>query len=1185
MLLQWCNLQPFGPSNLAAIRFASPCRVQSVKIFPTGAKPFANCLDIVARTEPEAFFMDVYFNAHPIPSTSQADAKHKLKAPNALIPTVIAYSGGRTEFDIDMGADFGTRLMIVRGDFESVSMAIYGEVVSQAAPAVTSYTPGLLHLPDPVSISPAMDLAKASDPTYLARQLLALIPDAPSLNLVIRLMFCLKPPNDDWDLPDFPHLYSDLSEEELDIDLDSAFRCLSRPVADDIPAEPLQRFAEKVADAIGPMDDTQAYLVAGILCRSASQHPDFAQALMQAIDLENVFDASNLDDEDTISRLLDASTNPDIARLLNSDWFEGILQSLKALPTTQREVKKDAQRLTARLRDWQKFESALSSPDGNFVDACRFLKDVGSEEKSFGIWLSCMTTHEDLLANVRDGPPPGYGSLTSLLDPPSMAISYGDFIGFVKAYIGVASVLAVYAWSDSLPNDNCRERTLGVLRLWQEVPGYREIVNHLLLLRQMTFHLGCMTTDNDPPEQSGIHAENIILNLVNEPRCYLSPHFVNCIRSWQPFSLTYISEEERISLDRAATIADDGLPGAIDELVRSDFPLTNLDRIRGLRVAVAVILHELDEDEAGDRNVLEAGWKKTVHGLMFRSIDVVASVSQELEGLCSLSMTQSRERGIVEQLLLLSGELLRLVVRLKPLSVTTNRSMRNVVTAVADIFVCADLVVLSPSTSLPTVVATGKRIRQTCVDVLRALSESRGVESPKQGPALFLRTLFERGLRPGNIDPAHRVVQTYTLVERLMPEGSPEAAEPNSKWVLSVIPLILTDLGTFFRALDVDRKLHFIDKLVAIDNETLNIGEWMLTEELKHMGNIARLLGGGMRDPHHIVTQHEVNLCLQFIAQLMDPSSIHSSMSVTTICTMPEASRALTDTITSMLSARLHSKYLAHIARILALSTTVTDPSLRLAIALALVRGASLTELSMPIGHTFESAQAALSTVSGPDLALDRLLWEFGHCLSAIAGSGDTLDSLDVQSVVTALAWLCDKLPGPSDLPGLSWDKWDKLCDMFENGVLPDMYGSLKSIKGRLTPLPDSSIPTALIPDVLSIPVHALTSLLQPPAPAPSTPKRKSPGRDVLGLVALSPPTALLRSPAISGLSKTYTRNDFRELRQTPLARQNTSRLPSLHVDEFEFGVSSPLVQPVAGAPSDPMGAQAFGLGAPFSMT
>lgn len=143
--------------------------------------------------------------------------------------------------------------MIVRGDFECVSMAIYGEVITDATASATSYTPGVLQLPEPTPISPALDLANLFDPTCLARQLLALIPGAPSLNLVIRLMFCLKPPNDDWDLPDFPDLYSDLNEEDIDIDLDSAFRCLSRPIAEDISVESLQRFAEKIVDAIGPM--------------------------------------------------------------------------------------------------------------------------------------------------------------------------------------------------------------------------------------------------------------------------------------------------------------------------------------------------------------------------------------------------------------------------------------------------------------------------------------------------------------------------------------------------------------------------------------------------------------------------------------------------------------------------------------------------------------------------------------------------------------------------------------------------------------------------------------------------------------------------------------------------------------------------------------------------------------------
>lgn len=47
MLLQWCTLEPAGPSNLAAIRFASPVRIQSISVFPTGYQPFVQDPDTV----------------------------------------------------------------------------------------------------------------------------------------------------------------------------------------------------------------------------------------------------------------------------------------------------------------------------------------------------------------------------------------------------------------------------------------------------------------------------------------------------------------------------------------------------------------------------------------------------------------------------------------------------------------------------------------------------------------------------------------------------------------------------------------------------------------------------------------------------------------------------------------------------------------------------------------------------------------------------------------------------------------------------------------------------------------------------------------------------------------------------------------------------------------------------------
>ena len=176
--------------------------------------------------------------------------------------------------------------------------------------------------------------------------------------------------------------------------------------------------------------------------------------------------------------LLDASTNPNISRLLRAPWFLNVLQAVHAQPTATSEMKKVCRRLSERIGSWAVFEKALAgAPDADYTRAVTFLKDVGKEEKSFGIWLSCITTHDDLVAKVRDTPTwEGVYPLDLMTDPDTSGeITHSEFMAFVRAYVGVASVLAVYAWSDSLPKLHCRERTLGVLRLWQEIPGYRAV--------------------------------------------------------------------------------------------------------------------------------------------------------------------------------------------------------------------------------------------------------------------------------------------------------------------------------------------------------------------------------------------------------------------------------------------------------------------------------------------------------------------------------------------------------------------------------------------------------------------------------------------------------------------------------------------------------------------------------------
>ena len=61
----------------------------------------------------------------------------------------------------------------------------------------------------------------------------------------------MKPSNEDWELPDFPYLYTNLEVEDEEFDLNKAYQSTLRPVADDVSVKLLEMFAEKVAGVIG----------------------------------------------------------------------------------------------------------------------------------------------------------------------------------------------------------------------------------------------------------------------------------------------------------------------------------------------------------------------------------------------------------------------------------------------------------------------------------------------------------------------------------------------------------------------------------------------------------------------------------------------------------------------------------------------------------------------------------------------------------------------------------------------------------------------------------------------------------------------------------------------------------------------------------------------------------------------
>lgn len=206
---------------------------------------------------------------------------------------------------------------------------------------------------------------------------------------------------------------------------------------------------------------------------------DVLHTFQQHLDMASIFDAQTLD-EDTLLFLLDAAANIDIARELRADFFTALLHEIQGSGRFSKATQLVARRLFARIRGWHCFEDSLSNTRGDFNESSNMLKDIGTEEQSMGAWLESMMIHDDMVIKLAENP---VLPIPQSNPPYAMNItSHDDFVVLVKAFIGVASVLSVFAWTDSLGNDVCREHTLAVLHLWQNVDGYREVRSFLKAL-------------------------------------------------------------------------------------------------------------------------------------------------------------------------------------------------------------------------------------------------------------------------------------------------------------------------------------------------------------------------------------------------------------------------------------------------------------------------------------------------------------------------------------------------------------------------------------------------------------------------------------------------------------------------------------------------------------------------------
>ncbi|KAI0265956.1 hypothetical protein BC834DRAFT_987423 [Gloeopeniophorella convolvens] len=1170
LLLHWCTLEPAGPSRLAALRFSSPVRVRSLRVFPAGAQPFAHAPALVSETAPDAFVLDVFFNAHPIAT----DPKLKAKATNVLVPTSIAYAGGHVDFPVDMGGEFASRLMIVQGNFTKLSLAIYGDVASELPSAPSAYTPRALPALAPLPLTPALDPAAAADPTALPRALLALVPAAPPLALVVRLMFCLKPASDDWDRPAFPYLHPDLDDDAGDdpmgFDLEYAYGLVSQPVADDVPLAVLQRFADRVADAVGHRSGDRAYYVAGILSRVACQHRELPRLLTDRLDLPAIFDASTMD-EDTLEHLLVAAANPDIARALAAARLSEPLETLARGAGVDAYVQRAAQRVLVRLRGWAALAAAIDMDDGLDDAAREALRDLGGDEPSFGVALHAFIAHPDLAARVGAAPA----------------------LGELRRWVGVAGVLAAYAWADSVPNEMCRARVFGVMRVWQTAPGYREVLNYLLLLRQMIFRLECMT-DDDTPTRASIAAEQILHALTRDPNALHSPHLARCILALQPGFSAFNATE----LAALRTLADTALPSALDALLAPPPAPIPPAALRTLRTAAAVLAHELDTPD-GEDAVLRALWARAAHGLPLHLLAALEALAADARAHFGLAPPPPRartpQRAALADVLAGAQELLALLARLVPAHPLPGRAARALVHALADLHGAAARA--APSAA-PDLAAVARALHAAAPRALRRLLP----------PDLALRVLLRRlAAPPRALSDAPRAA--LDLLEHVLP---PDSSPTNPAPLAAALPA----LAAAARALPPALRARLLRHAAALDARgALGAAEWLVLAELRALRAPGPRDGAELRRVRARAAQGGLRVLCALVCAVPRVRAF--------VRAPREAAGVLAGAVGALAGAGVARRGVARLGAALLDRAEgaeeedeeeEVDPGLAFALALFYLDAAQhpptpTTEADNDDDDDIPLARALHALRHVPIRAIDpeRLARASGTALLALARRATTttpptptpaptLTPAEARAALGLLERLRGAahagLPQLGTLRGVGGDAFGALCGALGRALPGTARAGIARVRAGLEPASED-FPLAPAPAEdsdedgdgeregagLWMSPGALAGLLRA-RDAPRTPPL---AQGVLGMVTVSPPTALLRSPAVTGLTKTYAANDFRALRAAPSARQNTSRMPSTHVDEFQSAVEvSPVVGTMALPPNPYVGAGMHGLGPPF---
>ena len=636
----------------------------------------------------------------------------------------------------------------------------------------------------------------------------------------------------------------------------------------------------------------------------------------------------------------------------------------------------------------------------------------------------------------------------------------------------------------------------------------------------------------------------------------LREDLVKTILSLNP-PFCFIANDEMLEMRKLARVSRDGLSSAVEELAYlSDRPFS-LRRLRVLRVSVAVIYQELDEDD-GEWRTIQTCWNERDLSLVPRLIAILVDISDDLNQHFVVQSIPRMNQALSELLFRTANDLLNLIARFTTTYPLTSWDLRRLATALADLFACSERASSIFSHSSMAYLAA-ESIRQSCPTILRDLTGPDALAEPGVSSAqIVLQTLLDHSSDSSGRDPVHHLLRIYDLIDRILLVDDVGREIGSSHWVSLVFPKVLYELESFWRLLKPEIKFHLIKRFVQMDNSEIGIGEYLLTKEMEYLSTTFLKLEGPIEtDEYRLVLQYQVYSSIHFWNSLISSPDLttwlFSSLS------NPDLSQILNNILSSILLNCFSSSSLTQFIRELAKHFNEFGSDVRFSILLLILR---MAQTDPSVGGALDFASEILKSLDRESIKPESLRTEIGRTLSVYADHTSIITPDAAETLIQILEWLTFQghIPKSSTLVGISPSPFSHLCTTIEEIASSERHISLWDIQTKISfdddelfspstielndYIPHSS--SSSTSTGMDLPLHTILDLFSEPSKEiPSTPKgTKTP--DIFGVV-ISPPTAILRSPAATGLTKTYVNNDFRQLRQVPSTRLNTSRLPSTH--------------------------------------